>query len=485
MYKFGDKLQHSFLDFNQPIGMHLNPDNRWIKLAEKIPWDYFEAKYASLFPSKTGNVAKPLRMALGALIIQTKFQYADRELVQQITENAYLQYFIGLSGYQDEAPFDPSDLVDFRKRISLEILNEANDYIIGKAKKDDDKNDKPGDGQSGGNAKDPENAEENKGTVIVDASCSTSYIRYPQDFSLLNEAREKLERMITRFCKTYCLKKPRTYAKKGRKSYLALAKCKKRSTRKIRRTVREQLGFVRRDLKYLEAFMTEGYAPEAKEIKLLLTIFKLYEQQEYMYKNKVHSVQNRIVSISQPFLRPIVRGKVKAPVEFGAKYDLSLNEDGYGRIEKISFDPYNESTCLIESVERYHERTGRYPERVLADQIYRTRENRGYCKEHGIRLSGPRLGRPFKDNKADAAIEYSDNTDRIEVERYFSLAKRYYNIGLIKTKLEETTLTTIALSVLVTNLFKVLSRLIFEIILGWQNRLISDRQELKFLASPG
>jgi len=485
MYKFGDKLQHSFLDFNQPIGMHLNPENRWVKLADQIPWDYFETKYASLFPSRTGNVAKPLRTALGALIIQTKFQYADRELVEQISENPYLQYFIGLPGYQEKPAFDPSDLVDFRKRISLEILNEANDYIIGKAKKSDDENYKPGNGQSGGKAKDPENVEENKGTIIVDASCSPSYIRYPQDFSLLNEAREKLEKMITRFSKAYHHKKPRTYPKSGRKSYLALAKCKKRSNRKIRRTVRQQLGYVRRDLRYMEAFMAEGYAPTATEIKQLLTIFKLYEQQEYMYRNKVHSVPDRIVSISQSFLRPIVRGKVKAPVEFGAKYDLSLNEDGYGRIEKISFDPYNESTCLIESVERYHERTGRYPERVLADQIYRTRENRGYCKEHGIRLSGPKLGRPFKDNKVGTAIEYSDNTDRIEVERYFSLAKRCYNLGLIKTKLEETTLTTIALSVLVTNLFKVLSRLILEIIYSLQNWLISDRQELKFLASPG
>ena len=74
MYKPIDKLQHSFLHFNQPLGLHMNPDNRWIKLADQIPWDTFEAKYAELFPSDTGNVAKPLRMALGALIIQTKFQ---------------------------------------------------------------------------------------------------------------------------------------------------------------------------------------------------------------------------------------------------------------------------------------------------------------------------------------------------------------------------------------------------------------------------
>ena len=121
MYKPIDKLQHSFLDFNQPLGLHMNPDNRWIKLADRIPWDTFEVKYAELFPSDTGNVAKPLRMALGALIIQTKFQYSDRELVEQIAENPYLQYFIGLPGFREEAPFDASTLVLFRKRISAEM----------------------------------------------------------------------------------------------------------------------------------------------------------------------------------------------------------------------------------------------------------------------------------------------------------------------------------------------------------------------------
>ena len=125
-----------------------------------------------------------------------------------------------------------------------------------------------------------------------------------------------------------------------------------------------------------------------------------------MYDNKVHSVEHRIVSISQPWLRPIVRGKIKAPVEFGAKFDLSLDSEGYGRIEKISFEAYNESTCLIEAVERFQERTGYYPKRVLADQIYRTRGNRNYCKEHGIRLSGPKLGRPSANAKVDKKQEY-------------------------------------------------------------------------------
>ena len=101
MYKPIEKLQHSFLDFNQPMGLHMNPDNRWVRLAERIPWDEFEVKYAKLFPSDTGNVAKPLRMALGALIVQTRFQYSDRELVEQIAENPL------------------SDFPDFGKKLRL------------------------------------------------------------------------------------------------------------------------------------------------------------------------------------------------------------------------------------------------------------------------------------------------------------------------------------------------------------------------------
>ena len=143
-----------------------------------------------------------------------------------------------------------------------------------------------------------------------------------------------------------------------------------------------------------------------------------------MYKNKTHSVPDRIVSISQPWLRPIVRGKVKDPVEFGAKFDISVDDDGYVRLERVSYNAYNESTVLVDVLMRYKERTGYYPERMLADQIYRTKENRRFCKEHGIRISGPKLGRPSKTSKIDKKTEYQDNVDRIEVERAFSVSKR-------------------------------------------------------------
>lgn len=470
MYKPADKTQTSFLDFDQPMGLHMNPDNRWIRMADQIPWELFEVKYAGLFPSDTGNVAKPLRMALGSLIIQTRFQFSDRELVEQITENPYLQYFIGLPGYQDTPPFDASTLVLFRKRITADMLNEANEYLL--AHKDDDR---PGPPSSGNGAEEngvPKEGGANKGTLAIDATCAPANIRYPQDISLLNEAREKLEQMIYRMCKSYGLQLPRRYRRRARKDYLAFAKSRKHSKKQIRTAIRKQLSYVRRDIGYLEGYFGQGCVPDARDIPVILTILKLHEQQEYMYKSKVHSVPDRIVSISQPWVRPIVRGKVKAPVEFGAKLDVSIDSEGYGRLEKVSFDAYNESGYLIEAVERYKARTGNYPERVLADQIYRTRENRAYCKGHGIRLSGPKLGRPPQDAQTGKEREYKvqmrqDNTDRIEVERYFSRSKRCYGLGCIVTKLEETQLTSIALSVFVSNLFRIQRRILLR--LFWQH----------------
>ena len=155
-----------------------------------------------------------------------------------------------------------------------------------------------------------------------------------------------------------------------------------------------------------------------------------------------------------------MRGKAKAPVEFGAKLDMSIDENGIARLEKLSFDAYNEADVLITAIERHHERTGHYPERALVDQIYRNHKNRAFCKEHGIRISGPALGRPKEKTEEELKQEYADNTDRIEVERGFSLAKRSYGIGLIRTKLDDTTRSSTALSILVMNL-NLMARILF------------------------
>ena len=184
MYKFNQNAQMSLYDFNQPIGLKMNPENRWIKKAEAIPWDAIEERYAKLFPSHTGVPAKPLRMALGSLLIQKQLGFSDRELVEEITENPYLQYFVGLPGYQTEAPFVPSLLVEFRKRLTDEIIGEINEMIIEYNTPDDPE----GKGPSGGGTADSRegySSTENKGTLILDATCAPQNIRFPQDINLL------------------------------------------------------------------------------------------------------------------------------------------------------------------------------------------------------------------------------------------------------------------------------------------------------------
>ena len=463
MYKFRDE-QLSLTDFGAALGLKLNPENRWIKKAQSIPWEDIEMRYAKLFTNKKGNVAKPLRLGLGACIIQSEYGYSDEEITLQIQEGAYLQYFCGYREYDDsKPPFDPSLMVYFRKRLTPEILGEINEMIITKAQKPKHEEKKERN-EDNNDSNDSDGDPGNGGTMIIDATCAPSNIRYPQDTSLLNEARECAEKLIDAL-HTPGEPKPRTYRKEAHKEYLKFTKCRKRTEPFVRKTIRKQLGYLTRDLAHIDAMLAGGKVLSEKHSKRLDTIRKVYEQQKYMYDEKTHSVGDRIVSLHQPFLRPIVRGKAGKPVEFGAKLDISVS-DGWTRLEVLSFDAYNEALNLKNMVERYRTRTGKYPCRILADKIYRNRDNLAYCKLHHIRLSGPALGRPKKDIIRDKKQDYRDECERVEVERRFSLAKRKCGLGLIVTKLEETISHSIAMSVVVLNLRKI-QHALFQMLFDW------------------
>ena len=452
MYRYSNG-QISLADFKQPVGMNLKESNRWVKKAQTIPWLEIEKRYAALFTNRKGNVAKPLRLALGACIIQAEYGYSDEETALQIQENPYLQYFCGYPGYDDERlPFDPSLMVYFRKRLTPEILGEINEMIVRDAKErqsketkskddDDDADNHPG---VGGNS----------GTMIVDATCAPSNIRYPQDISILNEARETAEKLLDVLHNPNDGKKPRTYRRRAQKDYLKYTRCRKHTAKTTRKAIGKQLSYLRRDLDAIDSKLSLGKILNARQTERLDTIRTIYEQQKYMYDHRTHSVPDRIVSVSQPFVRPIVRGKAGKPVEFGTKLDISV-VDGWTRLEFCSFDAYNEAGNLQEIVERFREREGHYPSRILADKIYRNRENLNYCKAYGIRLSGPALGRPKKGKIRDKAQDYRDECERVEVERRFSLAKRKYGMGMVTAKLRETAAHVIAISVLVLNLRKI------------------------------
>ena len=435
----------------------LDPNNRWVRMSKLIPWDLVEEKYAKNFKETPfSRPAKPARMAIGTQIIKEKYVLSDDETVEMITENPYLQYFIGLDYFTNQAPMEASVLTLFRKRITPEMLAEINDYIIGRKKKtDDDENDPPGGSTNGEEGADWEE-KTNEGTLILDATCVPSDIRFPTDVSLLNEGRKCLEGIIDEQHEMGLTngQKPRTYRQVARKDYMRFVRNRRPSRKIIRKAIRKQLGYIRRDLAAIDDLGTENLSPKSQQ--RLAVVCKLYEQQNQMYETKSHQVPDRIVSIHQPWVRPIVRGKATADVEFGAKVAISVL-NGYTKIERLSWDAYNESTTLQDTVERYKEQTGFYPQRILADKIYRTRDNLKYCAKHGIRMSGPKLGRPPKD-KALYAQQCRDERreagERNEVEGKFGTGKRCYGLNRLTARLKDTSETQIHMIVLTMNLWK-------------------------------
>ena len=259
-------------------------------------------------------------------------------------------------------------------------------------------------------------------------------------------------------------KKPRTYRKCARKDYLKYARSRKHTAKATRKAIGKQLGYLRRDLKAIDSKLSLGKSLAPRQNERLSTIRTIYEQQKYMYDHHTHSVSDRIVSVSQPFVRPIVRGKAGKSVEFGIKLDISV-VNGWTRLEYHSFD----ATTRPRIYKRWQ--SGSIREKIitqpyLSDKIYRNRENLSYCKAHGIRLSGPALGRPRKGETRDRTQDYRDECERVEVERRFSLAKRKCGMGLVTAKLRETAAHVIAMSVLVLNLRKIQCALLY-IVMCW------------------
>ncbi len=118
--------------FELPFEGKLSENNRWVIMSKLIPWSEFEQEYASLFSEDIGAPAKNFRIALGSLIIKEKLGTSDIETVEQIKENPYLQYFIGLSSYSNDAPFEASMLSHFRQRIDIDLINKINESMVKK-----------------------------------------------------------------------------------------------------------------------------------------------------------------------------------------------------------------------------------------------------------------------------------------------------------------------------------------------------------------
>ena len=200
-------------------------------------------------------------------------------------------------------------------------------------------------------------------------------------------------------------------------------------------------------------------------------ISELHRQQTILLYAKTRSIPDRIVNLVQSHVRPIVRGKARAAVEFVAKISVSVR-NGFAFLHRISWDPYNESEDLIPQAKKYKQEHDCYPERICADRIYINTKNRNFCTRNNIRLSGKRLGRPPKDPAVNASHKQqlsADQRRRNEVEGVFGSGKRKYSLQLIMARLPKGAETSISMAFLVMCAEKImrLLRLFFVAIYSW------------------
>ena len=485
MYIASNKDQLTIEEFFMPFGGKLLKSNRWVRLASMMPWERIERIYMASFQSDNGRPAIPARIAFGSIFIKENDNLTDEGTVSAIQENPYMQYFLGLQSFQTAPLFDASMMVHFRKRFPVEVIAQINEYICTGKWPEEQRNVDRNDAENGSNGQDDhreppassgegkgvknkntsrkklkreKKQKKNRGKLILDATVAPADIKYPTDIDLLNKSREHLEKAVgILWAKVPHKGHKLPYSPKtARKSYLSLAKSKKWTEAKCRAAIADQLRCMELATKRLEKL--KAIVPNwEKEFptwlhRRLEVIPLVYAQQKQMYETHTHKCEDRIVSLEQPHVRPINRGKRPNPTEFGQKLHLSV-VDGYTFLEQTSWSNFNEGCDLIAVVQDYFRKFGCYPQALLADRIYQTRANRAFCKEHGIRLTGPALGRRKvgADDRKEKRQMYQDACDRNAVEGRNGNAKRRFGLDLIYAKLDETAKTEAALNLLAMN----------------------------------
>ena len=467
----------------------LDKTNRWVALSELLPWTELEKEYNSrLDNQKKGAGNKPARMILGAMIIKHKLNLSDAETIEIIRESPYMQYFCGLHEFTEKPIFDPSLFVTIRKRISEEELNKMTVKLLNRqkrlleekrrreeeeAKKNDEEPPTPEPEDPDATSFTDSQGREHKGVLKMDATCADAEMRYPVDVDIIHDGCRKVTDYIIKVCETFELHKPRTNFSHARQVYLQLVKKAKKKGKMVRDAISVMLNCLRKDIRILMDILAKNKMYHeclfTYEKRTLTAIFKMYRQQEEMFRTKTHTCADRILSIFQPHVRAIVRGKAKARTEFGAKIGASVVE-GYTFIDHHSWDAYNESQDLSLQIQLFKERFGYLPATILADKIYLNKANRDILKDLEIQSYCKPLGRPPKDPPSEEKKSKMAKAvgGRNEIECSFGTGKRIYRANDIRAKLPETARCWTGMCYFVKNVMKFLRELCLALTELWR-----------------
>lgn len=412
MYKAKDRQTELLFQELFPFGGHLDETNRWLRIAELIPWEQLENSYSQLF-SHTGRPAREAQLVIGLLLLKHMTGSSDQEIVQLVCENPYMQAFCGLDNFAAGKMIDPSTLTYVRKRLGAKHFKELEDLTYQSLIK--------------------RKIIKAKG-LLVDATVFPEYIHYPTDAGLLNEARQWLASKI-KSIGAGIGRKYRTYCRKARQEYLNFNKKKRRTRKDIRQMVKSMLQYTKRNIRQLEEVLSvaagQGITIHKQVNERLEVIRELFRQQWQMYREKVNRIDDRIVSLHKPQVRPIKRGKAGKDVEFGPKASLS-HVGRFTFLDRLSSDNFNETGDVGLQLANYAQRFKDKPPYVVGDRIYGTNDNRDLLKEKGIRNAfAPRGRKPQHESTSDRWRQRK-RRERNRIEGTIGNGKNHYGLERIK-----------------------------------------------------
>lgn len=432
----------------------LSKSNRWIKLADNLPWSKIEKEYNKRLKNKhNGAGNKPARMVVGALIVKHVENLSDEKTIQAIQENPYMQYLLGLTKFTEKPVFVPELFVQIRKRLDHDFFNMLT-MMLAEA-----------DGSKPKKENTDENGNNHGGTMKCDATCCDAEVRYPTDANLLEDGSRLIDRLLDKFCSRHKIRKPQTHRMEARHAFILLIKRKRKGKKLVDKTKLIQIRCLQADFQIFLDFLGKQASNlltcfSRHDNKCLRAAFKMYEQQKMMFEQNVRSCADRIISIYQPHLRPIVRGKAKANVEFGAKIGASI-VNGYTYVDHLSWDAYNESSDLAIQIELYKKRFGMLPREIQVDKLYLGKANRQYIKDCNVECYNRPLGRPPKEENDRHAVDKKKAIgERNEMEGTFGTSKRVYRANNIQAKLDNTADTWIGACFFAKNVMKFLRGLL-------------------------
>lgn len=303
-------------------------------------------------------------------------------------------------------------------------------------------------------------------TMYTDATCYESEMRYPTDPKLLWEGIEKSYRIMCEFSSRLNLHRPRTKFLDVQKANLAYRKQRRRTksqTRKMTRRLLDLLGKILKEIRRMERENDEvDKSLTIREKGDLDIITKMYRQQKNHFRSKDcrESIKDRIVSISKPYVRPIVRGKEVRSVEFGAKVN-NIMVDGISFIEKLSFNAFNEGTRLVHCLKMHKRLFGVEAKKVGGDTGYAGTENRDYCKENGIQTSFVKRGRPFSEEKKEKDLVRQElaRVRAAAMEGSFGTQKEHYDLKRVKARTKQTEILYIFFGIHTANVVQLEKRI--------------------------